>query len=399
MNKNFTLLITGQSVANIGDVLYMVSLINLIFSETGSASAASFVPFTITSAMFLSSLLTPLLFGKVSLKWLMTGSQIGKTGLLIALGLGLFFLSVAENYALIFLIIGLIAFLDGCANPVRQALIPHYVEPEQLLKANGIGESASQLVQTVMWLIGSLFLLFMSVQELIWVVVGLFTLASSLLCMLNDVASSSIEQESKKDQLIKGWRLLTSTPVLRQIAKIDVLETIAGAVWVAAIILVFVTEGLNRDERWWGFINGAFCFGLIIGSIYCVKYASYIERKLSSVIFWSSISSFLVTLLFSFNQIPSFAMLLSMLIGFFGQLKGIPQQTVIQTSVPREELSSVYTSLGAVSTGMFGLASLAMGIAADLFGVRAVFVISAVFLGWASLLVFKHKPLFAMNAE
>ncbi len=88
-----------------------------------------------------------------------------------------------------------------------------------------------------------------------------------------------------------------------------------------------------------------------------------------------------------------------MLIGFFGQLKSIPQQTVIQTSVSREKLSSVYTSLGAVSTGMFGLASLAMGIAADLIGVRAVFVISAVFLGWASLLVFKHKPLFAMNAE
>ncbi len=186
---------------------------------------------------------------------------------------------------------------------------------------------------------------------------------------------------------------------MRQIAKIDILETIAGAVWIAAIILVFVTEALSRDESWWGFINGAFCFGLIIGSIFCVKYVSYIERRLGSVIFWSSIAAFLVTLLFSFNHIPSFAMLLSLLIGFLGQLKGIPQQTVIQTSVPREDLSSVYTSLSAISTGMFGLASLAMGVAADLFGVRAVFVISAALLGGASLLVFKHKRLFKGNAE
>ena len=399
MNRNFNLMITGQSVANIGDVLYMVSIIYLIFARTGSATAASFVPFTITSAMFLSSLLTPLLFGKVSLKWLLAGSQIGKTILLIGLGLALLFLSGAASYAWIFLFIGLIAFLDGCANPVRQALIPHYVEPEQLLKANGIGETASQLVQTIMWFIGSLFLLFISAQELVWIVAGLFILASTLLCRLDDVASSSIEQNSNWNQLKKGWVSLTSTPVLRQIAKIDILETIAGAVWIAAIILVFVTEALNRDEQWWGFINGAYFFGLIIGSICCVKYASDIERKLGSLIFLSSMATFLITLLFSFNHIPSFAMLLSLLIGFFGQLKSIPQQTIIQMSVPREDLSSVYTSLGAISTGMFVLASLAMGIAADLFGVRAVFVISGVLLGLSSLLVFKHKPLFAGNPE
>ncbi|WP_455675750.1 MFS transporter [Pradoshia sp.] len=399
MNRNFKLLIAGQSVANIGDVLYMVSLINIIFTQTGSATAASFVPFTITSSMFLSSLLTPLLFGKVSLKWLMTGSQIGKSVLLMVLGMGLFLLSGAKSYTWIFLVIGLIAFLDGCANPVRQALIPHYVRPEQLLRANGIGETASQLVLTIIWFIGSLLLFLMSAEELIWIVAGLFILASFLLCMLDDVVSSPMKQNSKQDQLKKGWRLLTSTPILRQIAKIDILETIAGTVWIAAIILVFVAEALNRDESWWGFINGAFCFGLIIGSIYCVKYASYIERKLGSVIFWSSIAAFLVTLLFSLNHIPSFAMLLSLFIGILSQLKGIPQQTVIQSSVPREDLSSVYTSLGAISTGIFGLASLAMGVAADLFGVRAVFVISAALLGWASLLVFKHKRLFIGNAE
>ena len=32
MNKNFTILLIGQSLANIGDILYMVSIINLIFA-------------------------------------------------------------------------------------------------------------------------------------------------------------------------------------------------------------------------------------------------------------------------------------------------------------------------------------------------------------------------------
>src|SRR5690625_6702337 len=75
--------------------------------------------------------------------------------------------------------------------------------------------------------------------------------------------------------------------------------------------------------------------------------------------------SFLITLLFSMTSHPIIALLLSLGIGFFGQLKSIPQQTIIQSSVAKEKLSVVYTSLGAVSTGVFGVASLAMGIVAD----------------------------------
>lgn len=59
LNKNFNLLLTGQSLANMGDVLYMVSLIYIIFELTGSATAAAFVPFTITTSMFISNSLTP----------------------------------------------------------------------------------------------------------------------------------------------------------------------------------------------------------------------------------------------------------------------------------------------------------------------------------------------------
>lgn len=87
MNKNFSLLLTGQSLANIGDVLYMVGIISAIFGLTGSATAASFVPFTITTSMFVSNLLTPLLIERVNLKWLLAGSQLGKTILIVVLGL------------------------------------------------------------------------------------------------------------------------------------------------------------------------------------------------------------------------------------------------------------------------------------------------------------------------
>src|SRR5690625_5391436 len=76
----------------------MVGIISTIFALTGSATAASFVPFTITTSMFISSVLTPLLIDKVNLKWLLTGSQMGKTGLIIVLGLFLSRISDSNYY-------------------------------------------------------------------------------------------------------------------------------------------------------------------------------------------------------------------------------------------------------------------------------------------------------------
>ncbi|SET51463.1 Major Facilitator Superfamily protein [Salinibacillus kushneri] len=396
LNKNFSLLLMGQSLANMGDVLYMVSIISTIFVLTGSATAASFVPFTITSSMFVSSLLTPFLIGKVNLKWLLAGSQLGKTCLIIVLGL---MLNVIEesNYFLLFIIIGLIALLDGCANPLRQTLIPHYVKSEQLVKANGIAETVTQLIQTVMWFVGSLFLIVMSSQQVVWVVGLLFVIASILLCFLENIQQQSIEQEGKLGQIKEGWKTLLNTPVLRKIALIDFLETIAGTVWVAAILYVFVSEALHVGERWWGFINGSFFLGLILGSVYCIIYSSILENKLGKVIFGGSLFGFLITELFSVTSNPFIALLLSLGVGLFGQIKNIPQQTVIQTSVPKERLSTVYTSLGAIGTGVFGISSLVMGILADLIGIRTVFIVSGLLLAVVSIIVFQNKHLFVRN--
>lgn len=396
MNKNFTLLITGDSLANIGDVLYMVSIISAIFALTGSATAASFVPFTITTSMFVSSLLTPLLIGKINLKWLLACSQMGKTIMMIVMGLLLTVVSTS-NYYLIFFIIASIAFLDGCANPIRQTLIPHYVTSQQLLRANGIAESITQFIQTVMWFVGSLFLIIMSSHQIVWLVSCLFALSTIMLCFLENVEQQKLELESKLNQIKRGWNTLFHTPVLRKITRMEILETIAETVWIAAILYVFISEALNVNEKWWGFINGSFFLGLIIGSLYCIRISSIIDKKVGKIILIGSFLSCLVTILFSITNSPIIALLLSLGVGLFGQIKNIPQQTVIQTSIPKEKLPTVYTSLGAVSTGVFGISSLVMGILSDLLGVRSVFLISGLSLAIVTLIVYKNKHLFVRN--
>ena len=393
LNRNFHLLLAGQSLANTGDIVYIVSVIYAIFELTGSATAAAFVPFTITGAMFVSNTLTPLLMQRINLKWLLAFSQFGKTGLLVVLALLLPQLSIA-NYVLLFVVLALIALLDGCANPVTRSLIPAYVENGLLLKANGIIESVTQGIQTAMWFIGSSLLIWLAADELLWLTAGLFGVSSLLLSLLKSVDLQPTNQQGRWQQITKGWQTVSTTPVLKRIAWMDILETIAGTVWIAAILYVFVSDALLVTEKWWGFINGSFFLGLIGGSLICLRFAESIEKKLGTFIFAGAFLSSVVTMLFGLNSVPLLALALSFLVGIFGQLKNIPQQTVIQTSVPRIQLPTVFTTLGAIGTGTFGLASLLMGVLADAFGIRTVFVIAGLLLAAASLIAFKGRVFF-----
>ncbi|MDN7243546.1 MFS transporter [Planococcus sp. N028] len=391
-NRNFNLLLTGQSLANIGDVLYIVSIIYVIFELTGSAAAAAFVPFTITSSMFVSNALTPLLMERFNLKWLLAGSQMGKTGLLITLALFVPHLTLA-NYYLLFLAISLVALLDGCANPVTRSLLPNYVENEELMKANGTTETVTQFIQTAVWFVGSSLLIFLTATQLVWLTAVLFFLSSFLLSKLELVSFTPSKQQGKWQQIANGWQTVSMTPVLKRIAWMDVLETIAGTVWIAAILYVFVSDALLADEKWWGFVNGSFFLGLIGGSIFCLRFSALIEKNLSFFIFTGAVSSSLMTIFFGLTSIPALALVLSFLVGIFSQIKNIPQQTVVQTSVPKDRLPTVFTTLGAIGTGTFGIASLVMGILADAFGIRSVFVLSGILLAVVGLIAFKGRVL------
>ncbi|TQR12939.1 MFS transporter [Psychrobacillus soli] len=103
-------------------------------------------------------------------------------------------------------------------------------------------------------------------------------------------------------------------------------------------------------------------------------------------------------MVFGMTSQPIIALMLSAIIGLCSQLKNIPQQTIVQRSVSTDKLVTVYTSMGTVATGVFGVSSLLMGILVDLLGVRIVFVFSGLLLLVISLIAFKNKRLFVLKS-
>lgn len=133
---------------------------------------------------------------------------------------------------------------------------------------------------------------------------------------------------------------------------------------------------------------------MIIGSMICLKWTKFIERKKAMFISGGALLSAIFTLFFAVSITPLMALLCSLLIGLCGQLKNIPQQTIIQTSVSKEKLPTVYTSLNVIVTGVFGLSSLMMGMLSEWYGIRVVFFLSASMLLLVSVIAYKNKTSF-----
>jgi MFS family permease len=378
-SKSFQHLWIGQALANMGDILYIVALISLVHKVTGSPVFLTAVPLVITFSRFISSVMAPLLLNRSQMKSLIAYSQLAKTLLLI---LFLVFVLYSIGNVWIYLAAAsVISFLDGWALPARNAYIPFIVKREELMGANGFLSTVDQTIQFSTWALGGLLLALLN-ESLLFVLVILLFLASTLYMLKLPVIPATTIQQKKYwwKQFGEGWSEVRGSKRLRNIFFIYGLESAAGAVWIAAVLYLYVDIVLQRSEAWWGFINSSFFIGLVIASFLVFKLHSFISQRRHDWLPVCMIMTSLVTLIFAWNQAALFALFLSLIFGAFDQIKTIILQTYLQESTPHEEIGKVYAAQGALTTLLFGLSSLGVGVLLKITSVQIIFTISAILL-------------------
>lgn len=377
---SFRLLLTGQSMANLGDVFYIVSLISTIYLLTGSAFYMALLPFFSMSARFLGALAAPQVMDRFPLQQLLAYSQGLKTLLLLTLAVSYDHMT-QETILLTFVFVTGIAFLDGWASPASYALIPRLVERDQLVKANGVWGVVTQTIQLSAWPLGGILVVFSSAEALIWITVVLYiaaTILAGLLARLYGVKVSEEHHESKDRRA--GWKAIVKSPFLRLVTVVELIETNAGVVWIAAIMYVYVAEILEAGEPWWGYINSSFFSGLIAGGLMAIRADQLLHKRARLIIILTAYSAALATLVFGLISNPYAALLLSVLFGFVTQIKGITLDTLVQLNVKEHLLPKVYAAQEAVSFSTYAVMTLLAGFLVDLIGVRFVFIAAGLLL-------------------
>lgn len=377
-SKPFFLLMIGQGNNSAVMVLYIVALMHVIYQQSGSAFMMSMVPVVITFTRFFSGLLAPLLFTYFSLPRILLYAQGIKVILFICLFVMIFFMPGAT----VFFVVSMIALLDGIADPASQSLLPRIVAKTELMKANSTASVIFETVGVGCWAIGGVLLVFVGAEGLLLFVISFSTIAAVAFWLMRHEVPSLFETNDshwKKSMLI-GWNVALQTKWLKQVMLTTSLDAVAGVVWMAAAVYLFVEEVLQVSEAWWGWINASFFIGLIVTGFFLYKQAHMLEKQTSQLLKIGFAGGAVITAFFALNTIPVVALVLSIGIGMFEQVRGVGLNTILQQHIEAKKLPYVYAVQASLSTLSFGMGALLVGVVAEAFDIRIVYALSALLL-------------------
>ncbi|MGA9173582.1 MAG: MFS transporter [Thermoactinomyces sp.] len=387
INRSFRSLWMGQSLANFADSLYILAVVMLVFRTTGSTILSALIPVIRLSAMLISGFFAPLVMDRFRLWTILFFSQGTQTLLLLILSINMITKS-SHPLAPVCSFIALTSFFDGWSTPARNAIVPRIVPKERLVTANGLLSSTDQIVLLVGWGLGGLLVEWLGANHVLWFSVIFLALSTFSLLWVHDPASkgapASIDR-SKWTSAKEGWHYLFSHPVLKRLALMDIFDYTASSVWAGAIILTYVVKVLHREEAWWGFINGIYFAGTMIGGLLVIRFAEALKRKFLAALAFGGGTMSLLTVVYALNSLPVLSLLVCFFMGPPSQAKEIAKRTIYQTETPQETLPKVFAAQNMLSYLSFGLAVLWMGWVADHVSVRGVYISAALFYGVSTL--------------
>ncbi|MFS0858909.1 MFS transporter [Paenibacillus taichungensis] len=377
MNIAFYPYWAAKTLLSLINVIYIMVITTFIYGQTGSVLYAALFPFIQMSARIVAGFTAPLLVNRFAFSKLIISIPLAKT--LMITGIAIAFTDLTAQIPLLLVGTAILSFLDGWESPLINTLTPRLVQGEDLVKANSFLSFSTQTVTIIGYAMTGFIVMhwgasqtFWAATSLSWAVLLLMITISSL---THDIQEKVEKSTSRWDVLREGWLILWKNRSLRLITFMDLVEGLAGSIWIGAITLAFVKEALGQEEGWWGLINSSYSAGTILGGILAIALASRIQKHLISSMAIGSLLFSLLTIAYGLNSLPWLALVLCVLMGPAYQIRDIAQQTAFQSSVPVESLSKVYAAHGIVLSTAMSISTVVFGLIADQMGVRLVYLI------------------------
>ncbi|MBD3860722.1 MFS transporter [Bacillus sp. 28A-2] len=380
MGNKFWFYTGSKSLLMLSDILFVMTITFVIYQDTQSVAYAAVFPLIRTLCQLLAGLISPVLSDRFQVGPLLKWVPLLRLGMLIVFTAQFHFFQ--QHMVWLFGALMLISITGGFISPLLQAIMPILVPANQLVKANSTASIFHQMVQIagysftgmLVLLIGPFYLL--GITCLMIVLSYLFFIPIFPLLKQEDVNRKVNKMSSFKD----GWTIIWKNKTVRTLTFMDVCENIAGAVWIGAITLAFVTHDLKQGEEWWGFINAAYYTGAIIGGLLAAWMSRLIQKQLLLFMAAGSFIYAMLTIVFALNSLPWLALLLCILMGPAYQIRDVSQQTILQTETPIHDLSKVYAAHYVLSSVSVGLSIFFVGLIADAFGARFVYLLGGLFV-------------------
>ncbi len=371
-NRNVTILWLTQLISYMGDAVYQIALIWLIFDITGSSVITGLVAMSAYLPAMFFGLLGGVFADRYDRLHIMHIANISQSLTVMLIPVTLYY-GVADA-----MLIGLLAFTRTSFGtlfpPALNAFIPEVVEKNALTKVNSINATSMQLAYLLGPAFAGVLLGIMSISTLfIFDAVSFLAATALLLFVIKKRKPLHQETHATLLQLKSGLKYIMQHRSIGYLILLTIINNIfiMGPAIVGMPILVKSILGGTASD--FAFVEAGMAGGMLMGSWLVYKYSHRFDNGFLLLLglLWDGI-----TYTF-FYWVPSIPMAIVMIIihGVGIPVITITRTAIIQRNTPNEYHGRLFSMVHLAVVGMTALSSALVGILASFIPVTVVFLI------------------------
>ncbi|MBY9004484.1 MAG: MFS transporter [Candidatus Lokiarchaeota archaeon] len=283
----------------------------------------------------------------------------------------------------IFTIMALRSVFQAFHQPTVNAIIPTMVPKEKLSRINGLGFLFSGFVQLAAPMFAALLLVFLSVEQALWVDVITFVLAFIPLVFIS-IPSIRVEKENDEDlekeaftkELKDGFHTLTTTPGMIVLLILSMLGNFL--IQPLNVLSSYYAHNIHSATVFeYALISAGIQGGIVVGAV-ITSIKKHWNHKMDW--FFGTVAILMVgygMLAFAPYRFFGFIFSALFLIGIGLPIINTIYQTILQTNIPHEKLGRVSSIDATFSMLISPIGSIIVGPLAVIFTINGLYLISA----------------------
>jgi MFS family permease len=389
-NYRFTILWFVHFIATLAQELCSISVVVLVFSTTGSTLQATGVMIARTLPFLLFGPFAGTLVDRLPHRWIISACNLVRACLVVAA----VFINMVGQLWVGYLFVFLLTLIELIHKPAMQACLPTIVEKQQIVRANSLIFTSTQIALTISYLIGG-FLAEGARLPLLWLTCGLFLVASLSASQVRPYIAvlEAIQKSPFWRMAIEGFSYLRTHTMARTLITVEFLECWPHGVWTSALMLAFTQQVLHADTEAWGYQSSGFFAGQLLGAFVALAFIGRLSRRPGWVIIWNAVLMVVLTLAYGLSTTVLAATLFSVAFGPPFALRDVAQDALLQTTVAPNMLGRIYAAREMFSRAAFLCSGLFFAALADYLPIRWIFIIAAVLYGFTALYTFASVTL------
>mgnify|MGYP006782981819 FL=1 len=384
--KNPLLLLFGIGISNIGAWVYLIALNLIILDMTGSPLAVSILYILLPIAALLTNFWSGTFIDRLNQRNLMILLDFIKA-------IFIFTLPFLDSLILIYLVVFLINIAKSIFEPTSMVYMTKLIPKTDRQRFNAL----RNFIHSCGFILGPsiagfLFMIGSPNLAILMNSIALF-LSAIVIFLLPNVEigkSDSITEKATASLILNDWkRILTFSKTTIHVTFVYVLFSIISVFMTAldSLEAAFATEVLSLSESTYGFLVSIAGVGIIGGSLVNAVFAN--KLSLNILMGLGAIFTPIGYLIFAFSTDFLGASIGFFTLTFFLSFANTGFLTFYQNNVPVDIMGRFSSVFGMLEAGLIILFTVILGLSAELFEIRPIYMIgSFAFLALGLLITF-----------